>query len=92
LIIIIIARAVRFADLSRPIIKIIMPLFIIIILSLVGHTKFCSALLFGYLIFNDPLTFEQLLGIITTLIGEITRDAGSSTQGQISSNRQIMAW
>jgi solute carrier family 35, member E3 len=36
---------------------------------MVGHLKFCLTLLGGYLLFQEPLTFNQTLGILLTIIG-----------------------
>jgi drug/metabolite transporter (DMT)-like permease len=37
--------------------------------NMAGHLKFCMALLVGFTIFHDPLTFRQFLGVVTTLAG-----------------------
>nr|CAB3266243.1 solute carrier family 35 member E3 [Phallusia mammillata] len=37
--------------------------------NMFGHFKFCITLLGGYIIFNDPIQFNQLLGIFITLFG-----------------------
>ncbi|XP_015239417.1 PREDICTED: solute carrier family 35 member E3 isoform X2 [Cyprinodon variegatus] len=37
--------------------------------NMFGHFKFCITLVGGYLLFNDPLSFNQALGILCTLAG-----------------------
>lgn len=37
--------------------------------NMVGHLKFCLTLLAGYLLFQDALHHNQLLGIAVTLVG-----------------------
>lgn len=37
--------------------------------NMFGHFKFCLTLLGGYLIFKDPIQFNQLIGILITLCG-----------------------
>ena len=37
-----------------------------------GHFKFCVTLLGGYLLFHDPLSLHQALGILCTLLGIAT--------------------
>lgn len=34
-----------------------------------GHFKFCVTLLGGYVLFQDPLSLHQGLGILCTLLG-----------------------
>jgi len=36
---------------------------------MVGHCKFCVTLIGGFLLFNDPIATNQLLGILSTLSG-----------------------
>ena len=36
---------------------------------MVGHSKFCLTLMIGYLLFRDPLSVNQLLGIVCTFCG-----------------------
>lgn len=38
---------------------------------MVGHLKFCITLLGGVLIFHDPVSANQLLGVGLTLLGII---------------------
>ncbi|XP_076813760.1 solute carrier family 35 member E3-like [Clavelina lepadiformis] len=37
--------------------------------NMFGHFKFCVTLLGGYLIFKDPIQFNQLMGVLITLLG-----------------------
>ncbi|XP_037742891.1 solute carrier family 35 member E3 isoform X1 [Lepidochelys kempii] len=37
--------------------------------NMFGHFKFCITLLGGYLLFKDPLSLNQVLGILCTLLG-----------------------
>jgi len=37
--------------------------------NMVGHCKFCVTLIGGFLLFNDPIATNQLLGILSTLSG-----------------------
>ncbi|XP_077400699.1 solute carrier family 35 member E3 [Vanacampus margaritifer] len=37
--------------------------------NMFGHFKFCITLVGGYLIFQDPLSLNQALGIVCTLVG-----------------------
>ncbi|XP_074661863.1 solute carrier family 35 member E3-like [Tubulanus polymorphus] len=39
--------------------------------NMAGHVKFCTALLGGYMIFSDPLSFRQFIGILLTLTGVV---------------------
>ncbi|XP_059485504.1 solute carrier family 35 member E3-like [Neocloeon triangulifer] len=40
--------------------------------NMVGHLKFCLTLLGGYLLFREPLTFNQSMGILLTILGVST--------------------
>uniref|UniRef100_A0A8C4WXM7 Solute carrier family 35 member E3 n=1 Tax=Eptatretus burgeri TaxID=7764 RepID=A0A8C4WXM7_EPTBU len=40
--------------------------------NMFGHFKFCVTLLGGYLLFHDPLSLNQALGILCTLLGIAT--------------------
>ncbi|CAB3385841.1 Hypothetical predicted protein [Cloeon dipterum] len=40
--------------------------------NMVGHLKFCLTLLGGYLLFREPLTFNQTMGILLTIVGVST--------------------
>ncbi|PAA49950.1 hypothetical protein BOX15_Mlig009768g2 [Macrostomum lignano] len=37
--------------------------------NMAGHLKFCSALTLGYLIFNDPISLEQVMAILLVCLG-----------------------
>ncbi|XP_077566026.1 solute carrier family 35 member E3 [Stigmatopora nigra] len=37
--------------------------------NMFGHFKFCLTLVGGYVLFQDPLSFNQALGILCTLVG-----------------------
>ena len=37
--------------------------------NMIGHCKFCVTLVGGFLLFQDPLSSNQLLGILSTITG-----------------------
>lgn len=37
--------------------------------NMFGHLKFCLTVIGGYLIFNEPMSFMQILGVILTFSG-----------------------
>lgn len=37
--------------------------------NMIGHSKFCVTLLGGFVIFSDPLTANQLAGILMAVAG-----------------------
>ena len=39
--------------------------------NMVGHLKFCITLTGGVLIFHDPVSLNQMIGVILTLLGII---------------------
>ena len=36
---------------------------------MIGHCKFCVTLVGGFLLFQDPISLNQLLGILSTVSG-----------------------
>ena len=36
---------------------------------MIGHCKFCLTLIGGFVLFRDPISANQLLGILSTVIG-----------------------
>ena len=37
--------------------------------NMIGHSKFCITLVGGFIIFNDPFTANQLVGILLAVAG-----------------------
>lgn len=45
------------------------PLATVLSYNMIGHSKFCITLVGGFIIFNDPLTANQLAGILLAVAG-----------------------
>ena len=56
---------------------------------MIGHCKFCVTLLGGFLLFQDPISLNQFLGILSTVSGvslyiffKLTETGSSATHRQ----------
>lgn len=45
------------------------PLATVLSYNMIGHSKFCITLVGGFIIFNDPFTVHQLVGILLAVAG-----------------------
>ncbi|GAB6031837.1 hypothetical protein CHUAL_010238 [Chamberlinius hualienensis] len=54
--------------------------------NMVGHLKFCLTLAGGYLLFQDQLNQNQLLGIFTTVFGVVAYTHFKLKESQVSAN------
>ena len=66
--------------------------------NMVGHCKFCLTLMGGFLIFQDPLSVNQLLGITCTFSGVLAythfklQEQAKQRQAELAGGRTLQVW
>ncbi|XP_036050422.1 solute carrier family 35 member E3-like [Onychomys torridus] len=57
--------------------------------NMFGHFKFCITLCGGYILFKDPLSFNQGLGILCTLVGILSYTHFKLSEQEVSKSKLV---